>query len=117
MSGPLVYLAVPYSHDDPHVRHERFIEANKAAGKLMQEGHHVFSPISHTHPIAVECDLPKGWDYWEAFDRAYMEHCHKIIVLCLDGWTESKGIAAELQIAYELGLAVEYLEWPINEEV
>ena len=107
---PLIYLAVPYSHDDPQVRHERFRAANRAAGQLMQQGHKVFSPISHTHPIAIECDLPKGWDYWESFDRAYMNHCYKIVVLCVEGWENSKGIRAELQIAYELGLEVEYME-------
>ena len=110
---PLIYLAVPYSHEDKEVRHYRFEQANKAAGKLMSDGKKVFSPISHTHPIAEVCDLPKGWDYWSEFDKAYMSHCHKIIVLCLEGWTESKGIMAELQIAYEMGLEVEYMDWPL----
>lgn len=112
MTRPLVYLAVPYSHDDHAVRHSRFLEANKAAGKLMAEGHKVFSPISHTHPIAEVCGLPKGWDYWSEFDRAFMSHCYKIVVLCLDGWEISKGVTAELGIAYEMGLEVEYMEWP-----
>lgn len=107
---PLVYLAVPYSHPDPAVRKQRFEAANRAAGKLMKEGHHVFSPISHTHPIAEACDLPLGWDYWQAFDRAYLTHCHKIVVLKIPGWQESKRVAGELAIAKELGLIIEYME-------
>lgn len=110
MKKPLVYLAVPYSHPEPAVREARFAAVNKVAADLMRQGLHVFSPISHTHPIAMAGELPLGWDFWEAFDRAYLSHCHKIIVLKLEGWDQSKGVTAELKIAKELGLEIEYLE-------
>ena len=106
---PLTYLACPYSHDDRAIRVKRFKAVNRAAGILMNQGHKVFSPISHTHPIAEASDLPKDWDYWKDFDRAYLEHSHKIIVLMLDGWEESKGVLAELEIAHEMGLDVHYM--------
>ena len=106
---PLLYLAVPYSHPSPEIRAERFRAANRAAGKLMADGHHVFSPISHTHPIAEVCELPKGWDYWEAFDRAYLQCCHKLIVLTLDGWMDSIGVTEEIRIAQEMGVPVEFM--------
>jgi len=60
----MIYLATPYSDPDPEVREFRYREVNKAAAQLISEGHHVFSPISHTHPIAQAGDLPTGWDYW-----------------------------------------------------
>jgi hypothetical protein len=110
MKKPLIYLAVPYSHQDAGVRHSRFEAVNKVAADLMRKGLHIFSPISHTHPIALAGELPLGWEFWEAFDRAYLTHCHKIIVLKLDGWKESKGVTAELKIAEELGLDIEYME-------
>jgi hypothetical protein len=107
---PLVYLACPYSHDDRAVRVARFEAASAAAGKLMQDGLKVFSPISHTHTIAEMCALPLGWDFWEAFDRAFIGHSHKLIVLRVEGWRESKGVSAEIGIAQELGIPVEYME-------
>lgn len=106
---PLIYLACPYNHPDKDIRHQRFIAVNKAAGKLMKEGYVVFSPISHTHPIAVECELPKGWEYWENFDRAYLSCSHKLIVLCIDGWKESIGVTAEIKIASEMGIPIEFI--------
>lgn len=111
MNKPLIYLACPYSHSDPQVRIERFESANRAAAYLMCQGHKVFSPISHTHPIAVspEGELPKGWEFWHEFDRAFLEYSYKIIVLCIDGWKESVGVQGELKIAEELGLEVEYM--------
>lgn len=105
----LSYLAVPYSHPDPEVRAARFKAANRVAGILMQRGHLVFSPISHTHPIAEECDLPRGWDYWSAFDRAYLAVSKVLIVLCIDGWRESVGITGEMSIAADMDVPVEFI--------
>jgi hypothetical protein len=105
----LVYLASPYSHPDPEVREERFQAVARHAAKLMRDGVNVFSPISHTHPIA-QYDLPQGWEFWERYDRAMLGVCSRMIVLKLDGWKESKGVAAEIAIMQEQGKAVEYQE-------
>jgi hypothetical protein len=109
----LTYLAVPYSHPDPAIRLARFKAANIAAGALMQQGEIVFSPISHTHPIAEECELPKGWEFWQAFDRAYLAQSRRLVVLCIDGWQESVGVSAEILIAKEMGLPVEFISCPV----
>lgn len=92
----LVYLACPYTHDNPAVMMERFMAANKAAAELMSAGALVFSPISHTHPIA-QYGLPKGFDFWEKYDRAFMGMCHAAVVLMVDGWQQSKGVTAEIE--------------------
>jgi len=104
-----VYLATPYSHPDPAVREARFQAVNTVAAKLMQDGHHVYSPISHTHPIALAGDLPKGWDFWEAYDRTFIEWAEEVHVYLADGWQESKGVQAEMKIAIELGRPVRYI--------
>ena len=77
----IIYLACPYSHTDPEIREFRFRQVNEAASRLMKMGKIVFSPISHTHPIALAGDLPLGWDYWESFDRAYLEASQEVVVL------------------------------------
>lgn len=105
----LTYLACPYSHPDHSVRVERFIAANRAAGYLIREGHTVFSPISHTHPIAEEGELPKGWTFWRSFDTAYLSVSRAFIVLAIDGWEESVGVAAEHEIAARFGLSPVYM--------
>ena len=111
MSG-LVYLATPYSDPDPMVRQQRFEVVNRVAAKLMREGHYIYSPISHTHPIALAGDLPRGWDYWEKYDRTILAACVRMFVLTQPGWQESVGVAAEIDIAREMGLPVEFIEPP-----
>ena len=109
MSKTLVYLATPYSHLDPNVMHERFEAVNAVAARLMYDGLHVFSPISHTHPIALAGDLPRGWEFWQEYDRAILSVCSKMIVLMLDGWETSKGVAGEMAIAKELVIPIEFI--------
>ena len=106
----LIYLASPYSHHDPAVRQQRFETVCFVAANLMREGKHVYSPIAHTHPIAMKGDLPKGWDFWEQFDRKMISACQEVWVVMMDGWQESKGVAAELAIAGEMGLKVRYIQ-------
>lgn len=110
-SKPLVYLACPYSHPDRAVRVTRFEAVNKAASKLMSQGLKIFSPISHTHPIAEAGDLPLGWDYWHEYDHAFLSASNKLIVLMLDGWKESTGVNGEIQIAEQLGIEIEYMNF------
>lgn len=105
-----VYLATPYSHPDQKVREARFKAVNAVAAQLMRDGHHVYSPISHTHPIALAGDLPKGWDFWEAHDRTFIEWAEEVHVLLADGWQESTGVKAEICISSELGKPVRYIE-------
>ncbi len=76
----------------------------------MREGRHVYSPIAHTHPIAIMGGLPLGWDYWEPFDRKMIAACDELWVLQIDGWDRSLGIAAEVQIATELGKTIRYID-------
>jgi hypothetical protein len=108
--GELIYLATPYSHDDTYVKEYRFLAVNKVASVLLARGEFVFSPISHTHPIAKVGKLPGDWEYWLNFDKAFLERCSKLYVLMLDGWKESSGVTAEIKIAKELGIEIEYLD-------
>lgn len=105
----IIYLASPYSHPDAAVREERFETICAVSAKLMGRGVHLYSPIAHTHPIAVRGELPTGWDYWEQFDRKLLAACGELWICMMPGWEQSKGIGGEKAIARELGLPIRYL--------
>ena len=105
----MIYLAIPYSHPDPKVREARFIVANRVAATLIAGGEHVFSPITHAHPMAKEHDLPIGWEYWAQYDRKFLRLCDRLVVVGIPGYDESEGVKAEIGIAYKLGVKVSYL--------
>jgi len=99
-----IYLAIPYTGQEEY----SFQIANHAAGKLMGIGFIVYSPISHTHPIAMECNLPTDWEYWKNIDISFLKWCDVVHVICLHGWKESKGVQAEIKIARVLGKEIIY---------
>lgn len=106
---PLSYLACPYSHRSPTVMASRFNIANKVAGELIKMGYIIFSPISHTHPIALACDLPLGFVYWNKFDTAYISVSSVLFVILIDGWRRSIGVQNEMKIAQQLGVTIKYI--------
>ena len=103
----MIYLASPYSHPDPGVRTTRYRQAAWHAVRLMQDGRLVYSPIVHSHPLSV-LGLPGDWPFWADHNRAMLAACQTLVVLTLPGWEHSKGIAAELALAAELEIPVEY---------
>ena len=109
-----IYLATPYSSRWKVLswvqRWWRFRRINKVAAALMQKKYHVYSPISHTHPIAMAGNLPKGWLFWEQYDRTFIDWCDEVWVYKAQGWSESKGVKSEIDIAYKTGKPVKYIE-------
>lgn len=106
----LVYLATPYTHEDPRIRETRFREVNFAAAFFMCKlGLHIFSPISHSVPIAEDGNTPTTWEFWKEYDFALLQVCKRMIVLTQDGWRSSAGVAGEMEIATNLGLDIAYI--------
>lgn len=103
----MLYLASPYSHSHPAVREQRFHAACAAAAALMSAGHKMFSPIVHGHPLCGH-GLPGDWTFWQSHARWHVERCDEVVVLMLDGWEESEGVKAEVELASELGKVVWY---------
>ena len=104
------YLCSPYSHADPAVRQARFDAACKVAARLMREGNVVFSPIAHSHPIEQHLGEVEAHDFWMWQDLPILRHAAKVLVLRLDGWEASKGIALELEAAGHWKIPVEHID-------
>ena len=116
MTRKLTYIAVPYTHADPQVRQIRHDIVTRYTAGLMQRGVIAFSPISHTHAMAVRHGLPETWAFWQASCHAFLSASERVIVLMLDGWRESIGVQAEIRIAESMGLELAY-DSPSEERV
>ena len=103
----MIYLASPYSHSDAGIREQRYHDACQAATRLLQSGQPVFAPIVHGHPL-VGCGLPTDWSFWGRICRHYLEACQQVVVLMLNGWEQSIGVRAEIEIATSLEKPVWY---------
>jgi len=105
-----IYLAIPYNDSNRNLRIARFEKANEIAAELMNEGYCVFSPISHSHPIAEQCDLPKGYDFWQSWNKPFIEWCDELHVVTINGWKESTGVQDEIRMAEDMGKEVIFIK-------
>ena len=102
----LIYLACPYSSEEPLVEEGRYHLVTKvAAALIVKTGCEVFSPVTHSHLInklvnryALEEGLSwvPTYDFWMRFDYHMLDIADWLYVLTLKGWKESKGVQLEI---------------------
>lgn len=104
----LLYLATPYTTNDPVLLQSRFEKACAAAGQFMNRGYEVFSPVAHSHPVADHLDeaLRLNHEFWLRQDFAVLKHCDVMVIYALPGWDKSYGIGEEVKIAHANGIPV-----------
>ena len=121
-----VYLATPYvykpksneigvnkpdySELDTKIRVQRFQAVNEVALKLMKVGFVVISPISQSHPIAMQCDAPKDFEFWAEQDYNLILRSDMILVFCQEGWERSEGVKKEVLFAKQNNIPVFYID-------
>jgi hypothetical protein len=104
------YLASPYTHPDPEVRHQRYVEMERICAEYLRNGIYVYSPIVHCHYIALNHDLPVEFDFWMGYNKSMMLASRGMIVIQLDGWSKSKGVAAEIEFCTDNNISVIYVD-------
>ncbi len=109
-----IYLAIPYTFN-PALSHRI---ANKVCAELMEAGHVVFSPISHSHHIADHLpDIVRtDADWWMTQDLPFVEWAEKLVVVLIgeDGdklVAASKGVQMEVKHARKNGKQIEFYEY------
>lgn len=103
------YLGSPYSKylDGLDAAHR---EVCRAAAGLIKAGVPVYSPIAHTHPIAVHGELdPLDHNIWLPADEPMMDAAKGLIVLMLTGWQASFGLSHEIGVFLKAGKPVVYM--------
>lgn len=91
------YLASPYSKQPSH--EEAAQAAARATVRLMQRGITAYSPIAHTHHIAKLDGHPPEASFWHRHNVEMIRASSGLIVLLLEGWETSAGVAAEIREA------------------
>lgn len=103
------YIASPYTHANPAIRHNRWWEAHCYTAYALSCGQHVYSPIVHCHQMAQDFSLPKDFMFWKAYNAAMLSKSSRLSILTMSGWQESAGVAYEISLARELCISVEYI--------
>jgi hypothetical protein len=103
------YLATPYSKYEAGLEGAFHLAARNTA-LLIRAGVPTFSPIAHTHPVAVHGNIdPYDYDVWIPADKPMMDAACGLIVLMAAGWDQSKGVAIEIEEFKKAGKPVVYM--------
>lgn len=111
-----IYLAIPYKFN-PDLSHSI---ASEVTAKLMQQGHTVFSPISHGHFVSdyLPDNLRTDSEWWMQHDLPFIEWCDALHVISIgdEGMTlieQSQGVQEEMKEAKRLGKSITIVQ--VNE--
>lgn len=105
----LIYVGTPYSKYPGGIE-AGFIAASKITARLMVEGLRVYSPIAHTHPLAIHGNVdPLDHSVWLPFDAAIMNKSDAMIVAMLPTWETSFGVRHEIQVFVAAGKPVYFM--------
>ncbi len=106
------YLGSPYSKY-PDGTTAAFVAVCIATGWLIGQGVRVYSPIAHTHPVAMHAHMdPLDHEIWMPADEPMMDAAGGLLILKLDTWRDSKGLQIEEQTFRAAGKPVVYVDWP-----
>lgn len=109
-----VYVATPYSKYDAGID-AAFVEACKVTAEFIRRGIPAYSPIAHTHPVALHGRMnPLDHEIWMPADAPMMAAASELWVIKMPGWIDSKGIAIEVDAFRKDGKPVHFIDWPLH---
>lgn len=95
-TSKLYYMATVY-RKHPGGLEWAFEDACKNAGNFIKMGYKIYSPIAHSHPIAMHDRVDaRGDEPWYSLNVAMMQVCDGLLVLKMKNWEKSCGIAFEI---------------------
>ena len=100
-----IYLAGPYSHENPDVMKDRASALTKVAGQLTLHDYLVYSPITHAITIVdMFPEMPHSFEFWRDLDFSMIrDWADEVFVLNLPGWDISVGVEEEIKFAQAYG--------------
>jgi Domain of unknown function (DUF1937) len=90
----VTYLSSPYSKW-PHGPDDACETVARLAGRLIQRGVVVYSPIAHFHTIARAANMDIHDLIWLTADQYFCEIAVAFLAADLDGWQASTGMRGE----------------------
>lgn len=111
----LIYLAAPYTNDDPEIQLINEQSASEAAAQIAIQWPNVFpySPISYGCAIATHLPEEQDHGWWMDMCWPIFNVCDEIWVLCLNGRTaKSEGVRLEIDRATRLRKRILFVTRP-----
>lgn len=105
----LVYIASPYSNVEDKENLMKTVAYY--SGKYMKEhpGEYAITGLVHHYACQEHADLGTDWNFWKNFCVEFLRKFDKLVVLKIEGWDKSRGVAAEIELASILNIPIEFI--------
>lgn len=117
-TGGLLYIAAPFTSKSAGVQKHRANVAQMALDVATTFDALAYSPLNHLHDMMPRFSLlsddvleerdAASWFY--AHGLGMLRRCDALVVLTLEGWTESVGVRMEIDAARQLGIPITYVD-------
>lgn len=102
-----LYIASPYTHDDPMIRQRRYEKALDFTSWLAVTYRlWGYSPIVHSHNMDMQGSSKFTHDFWLAWGLTMLRPSSGLVVFQIKGWEDSAGVDEEIELAMEIGKPV-----------
>lgn len=106
----LIYVASPYSKYIWGID-AAFDDIAKITGRLIRNELNVYSPIVHTHKIAIASGMdPLDHSLWMKIDETLMNKSDALLVVKMQGWQESYGVNYEVRYFDTRGKPIHFFD-------
>lgn len=109
----MIYVASPFTHDDPSVMEYRYYEALAYTVELIRDGKCAFSPIVYSYDMFLQHNLPADYGFWKHHNDGMLRRATEVHILKMEGWKESKGLAYEIKLATSISIPITFIAWPV----
>lgn len=106
MQQLLVYFSSPYSHSDSNVVLARYVEIRDITELVIREvpGIVPFSAIAYSHQF----EHIENVDWLTRIDFRVLHACDAVMIVEMDGWSDSVGIFEEIQYCKKNDIPIFY---------
>jgi hypothetical protein len=119
VEGKKIYLAIPYTED----RELSFKIANEVAAQFISLKAFPFSPISHSHPLAMTGLCANNHETWMKHDQHFVDWADELFVIVptdmngINSVLNSKGVLQEITWALESDKPIHYIRYSLENKV
>ena len=97
-------------NENKDVIHDRMEKIYKIIGDYIKNDVHIITPL-FMHEVVIRHEMPGHYRFWEKYCLNLLKLCDKMIVLRLEGWESSRGIAAEIEFCHNNGIPIEFINY------
>lgn len=119
VEGKKIYLAIPYTED----REKSFQIANEVAAQLISLKAIPFSPISHSHPLALTGLCTNDHDTWMNYDKHFVDWADELFIVVpadmrgIESVLASRGVMQEMYWASEARKPISFIRYSVENKV